>query len=212
MHDLRERECGEYRLISACSQLAWSRRLLLKKHMFLNEPALQHHHSRILFLCLHLYKMSRRRQRGSLASDSDDDPIIRTTAPASSHGADLNPLPALPERRSRARVNFPLHTDESRQWRRERLPFGLPDFFSGMGFLALLGLPSSHGGGPQMLGFRERHFLDQMQRMRPDVPSVDKRHLIDATTIVCTHNSTDELQCGICLQSLDQGAQLRMAQ
>jgi hypothetical protein len=157
--------------------------------------------------------MSRRRQRGSLPSDSDDDPIIRTIAPASSHGADLNPLPSLPERRSRARAAFPLHTNEAGQWRRDRLPFGLPDFFSGMGFLALLGLPGSQGGGPQMLGFRERHFLEQIQHMRPDVTGgVDKQHLIDSTTIVCTHNSTDELQCGICLQSLDQGAQLRMAQ
>ena len=162
--------------------------------------------------------MSRRRQRttGSrlAASDSDDDAIISASAPASSHGARLNPHPAPLERRSRARVAPPLISaddvrhHEARQWHRDRLPFGLPDFLTGLGGLfAFLGIPGAHGDGPL-----QRNLAERMQLFRPEMSSTDKRHLIDATTIVCTHNSTDELQCGICLQTLDQGTQLRMAQ
>jgi hypothetical protein len=51
-----------------------------------------------------------------------------------------------------------------------------------------------------------------MQLMRHEMSGVDKQKLIDSTTIVCMHNGVDEVQCGICLQSLEQGAQLRMAQ
>ena len=166
--------------------------------------------------------MSRRRQRttGSIlaASDSDDDAIISTSAPASSHGARLNPRPAPLERRSRARVAPPLSADDARrhqarQWHRDRLQFGLPDFLTGLGlgpFFALLGIPGAHGDGPvQRMNLAEH---THMQLFRPEMSSTDKRHLIDATTIVCTHNSADELQCGICLQTLDQGTQLRMAQ
>ena len=152
--------------------------------------------------------MSRRRQRttGSrlAASDSDDDAVISTCAPASSHGARLNPRPAPLERRSRARVAPPgdLSADkayarhhEARQWHRDRLPFGLPDFLTGLGGLfAFLGIPGAHGDGPL-----QRNLAERMQLFRPEMSSTDKRHLIDATTIVCTHNSTDELQCGICL-------------
>jgi hypothetical protein len=145
--------------------------------------------------------MSRRRQRVPLAPDSDDDEIIHASVPASLHGPHLNPRTAHPERRSRISV------DESRQWRRERLPFGFPDFLTGiLGNLAAL-FPGAHADGPL-----PRSLAEHMQLMRPEVSSADKRHLIDATTIVCTHNSADDLQCGICLQSFDQGAQLRMAQ
>ena len=144
--------------------------------------------------------MSRRRQRVPLAPDSDDDEIIRASAPASLH--DPVSRAAHPERRSRM-----FSVDESRQWRRDRLPFGLPDFFTGIGpFLAAF-FPGAHADSPL-----PRSLVERMQLMRPEVSSADKQHLIDATTIVCTHTSADELQCGICLQSLDQGAQLRMAQ
>lgn len=73
-------------------------------------------------------------------------------------------------------------------------------------FLAVFGI--SGAGGERL----PPGLLDHMPLMRSEVSGVDKQHLIDATTIVCTHSGVDEVQCGICLQSLEQGVQLRMAQ
>jgi hypothetical protein len=54
--------------------------------------------------------------------------------------------------------------------------------------------------------------LERLHFRTNDLSGLDKQQLIDATTIVCTHSGADDVQCGICLQSLDEGAQLRMAQ
>ncbi len=85
----------------------------------------------------------------------------------------------------------------------------MPDFFSTiLGFVAQMrGGQAAHGGGGMPPGL-----LEQLQLMQPGVSGAQKQQLIDATTIVCAHSGADEAQCGICLQSLDQGAQLRMAQ
>jgi hypothetical protein len=74
--------------------------------------------------------------------------------------------------------------------------------------LAFFGIPSGAVGGQQLPpGLAER-----MQFMRHESSTAEKQKLIDSTTIVCMHNGVDEVQCGICLQSLEQGAELRMAQ
>ena len=151
--------------------------------------------------------MSRRRHRGdqSPSDSSDHDDAIRPSASASSHGRHSNLRPAPPERRTRLRdaLNALNDREEFLQWRvfREN-PFG-----AGIApFLALLGIP---GHGPGAAGAMPPGL---MQLMRHEMSGVDKQKLIDSTTIVCMHSGVDEVQCGICLQSLEQGAQLRMAQ
>jgi hypothetical protein len=155
--------------------------------------------------------MSRRRHRvdQSPSDSSDHDDALRPSASASSHGRHSNSRP-VPHPRSRLRdalnvLNDPHHREEFLQWRilREN-PFG-----AGIApFLALLGLPS----GPGAAGPLPPGLLERMQLARHEMSGVEKQKLIDSTTIVCMHNGVDEVQCGICLQSLEQGAQLRMAQ
>ena len=83
----------------------------------------------------------------------------------------------------------------------------LRNFFFGNPFAPILAFFSGTDGGQLPPGLVER-----MQFMRHELSSAEKQKLIDSTTIVCMHNGVDEVQCGICLQSLEQGAELRMAQ
>ena len=142
--------------------------------------------------------MSRRRQRIPSSSDSDGDEH-RIAPPASSRDADLNVLPSPLDRRSRPRVST-----DARDPLRSRFD-ALVSIFPGlMGLVARIGRPDVHGGGAMP--------PELMELMRPGITFADKQQLIDATTIVCAHSGADEAQCGICLQSLEQGAPLRMAQ
>ncbi len=161
--------------------------------------------------------MSRRRHRvdQSPSDSSDHDDAGRPSASASSHGRHSNSRPAPSERRSRLRdaLNSLNDREEFLQWRifREN-PFG-----AGIApFLALLGIPGPPGAAgpppPGLFGPLPPGLLERMQLVRHEISGAEKQKLIDSTTIVCMHNGVDEVQCGICLQSLEQGAQLRMAQ
>jgi hypothetical protein len=123
-----------------------------------------------------------RRRQRAHSSDSEDDEA-------------LNPRTSAPSRRYRPRVAPPLPPRDFRQ-----------DMAWFAPILALFGIGAP---GNQRL---TPGLLERMQLMRPDLSGPDKQRLIDATTIVCTYSGTDEVQCGICLQTLEQGVQLRMAQ
>ena len=138
--------------------------------------------------------MSRRRQRIPSSSDSDGDEH-RIAPSASSRDADLNVLPSPLDRRSRPRVST-----DARDPLRSRFDAVFSIIPGLMGFFARGGMARGGAMPPELL-----------ELMRPGITFADKQQLIDATTIVCAHSGADEAQCGICLQSLEQGAPLRMA-
>ncbi len=176
-------DCVKFAVLMRCESLHNCE----SRHGCFKNNAVNTLHISLLSGCPLFKNMSRRRQRHSSGSE-DDEPILNARA-------------SIPDRRYRPRVAPPL---PPRDFRQVQSRFDLAFFAP---FLAVLGIS---GAGDERL---PPGMLDRMQLMRPEVVSgADKQHLIDATTIVCTHSGVDDVQCGICLQSLDQGEQLRMAQ